>query len=383
MSHMTTPRKSIKRICVVCKTQNVADKNWRLINSEAGKQKNVSALLKKYGDIDVIEGFICRNCERRLVSLDKSNIEFRKQCNLNIHLLSGKRCIKEQENDENLPTAKRGSCIQLFEAVAVTTPFKERNFQNEFNFSGISPIFSSTPLLKQKYEPITPKEQNKTVDDGYSSFKSQCTVSFRTPIQTPAQTSSDSCENIDHSYCKQQKHQQSPKKKAAKKLFDVPKVLETLVKSMKGPESDLLTNSECALIQSSLPLRSRKELAKSILDIPAMKKTVKDLLFAELSQDNVVLRSRKHGKISQLMQKDYKHLQSFSWEVIVQELTEELPLLAEILLAVILPNSLSEAKRNERLASVLPRIGTVCCDLYTPLLKLKDFIQPTNIHVHV
>lgn len=58
-------------------------------------------------------------------------------------MLSGKRCIKEQENDENLPTAKRGSCIKLFEAVAVATPFKERNFQNEFNFFWFITYFST------------------------------------------------------------------------------------------------------------------------------------------------------------------------------------------------------------------------------------------------
>ena len=74
-----------KHLCVVCKI----DKSVvRSINSDAGK-KIMSELLQIYGDINIIEGIVCQNCERKLLNLDESVTDLKKQCQNSISLLGG------------------------------------------------------------------------------------------------------------------------------------------------------------------------------------------------------------------------------------------------------------------------------------------------------
>src|SRR5664279_247178 len=75
--------------CVVC---NVEKKETRRINSSAGEQKNLSELLKKYGEVDIVEGTICRSCERRLLHLHKECSEFYEQCQNTFYGAHVKRC---------------------------------------------------------------------------------------------------------------------------------------------------------------------------------------------------------------------------------------------------------------------------------------------------
>ena len=81
-----TPTISTK--CVVCKFDNVT---WHYIYSDAGKKKRLSELLKIYGEINVIEVVVFRNCER---------------CLLNLHMTASKcdkRCYTEVQFNENTP----------------------------------------------------------------------------------------------------------------------------------------------------------------------------------------------------------------------------------------------------------------------------------------
>lgn len=91
-----TPRKIGKNICTVCKIVNLPNgSTWRHLNSDAGLKKNLSTLLLKCGEIDVLEGVVCRNCERKLLSIDKQVSEFRSKCNEKLDLVGGKRCMSE------------------------------------------------------------------------------------------------------------------------------------------------------------------------------------------------------------------------------------------------------------------------------------------------
>ncbi|CAC5411404.1 unnamed protein product [Mytilus coruscus] len=91
-----TPRKIAKNICTVCKIVDLPNgSTWRHLNSDAGLKKKLSTLLLKYGEIDVLEGVVCRNCERKLLNIDKQVSEFRSKCNEKLDLVGGKRCMSE------------------------------------------------------------------------------------------------------------------------------------------------------------------------------------------------------------------------------------------------------------------------------------------------
>ena len=72
-----------------CNNVRMDNATWHYIYSDAGKKKRLSELLKIYGEINVIEVVVFRNCER---------------CLLNLHMTAskcGKRCYTEVQFNEN------------------------------------------------------------------------------------------------------------------------------------------------------------------------------------------------------------------------------------------------------------------------------------------
>ena len=86
---MVTPRKVHEGVCTVCKLI-IKKGEARIINSLTGQKKNLSSLLNTYGGIDIVEGVMCRKCERRLIALDASVLEFKKMCQTDLHMLNSK-----------------------------------------------------------------------------------------------------------------------------------------------------------------------------------------------------------------------------------------------------------------------------------------------------
>lgn len=173
-----TPRKTNKNVCAVCKIVELPKgSSWRYLNSEAGLKKNLSKLLLKYGEIDVVEGVICRNCERKISSIDKTVSEFRLKCNSGLDLLRGKRCNSDNVGDlsskRNEPSDVKAK-TQLFpdssdrySDISVDVDDKEND----------NSILNSTPLPRHRSKDVT--------DSGY--------ISFLTPIlpkPTPSAQSS-------------------------------------------------------------------------------------------------------------------------------------------------------------------------------------------------
>ncbi|XP_076085547.1 uncharacterized protein LOC143056344 [Mytilus galloprovincialis] len=57
------------------------------------------------------------------------------------------------------------------------------------------------------------------------------------------------------------------------------------------------------------------------------------------------------------MTKDFEDLKQFTWDSIVNEAVTEIPLLVDVLLTFLVPASLEQNTKVERVASLTPRIG--------------------------
>ena len=85
------------RVCVVCKN-SIKKGEARHINSTAGQKENLPSLLVLYGGIEIVEGVLCKSCERHVIALDASVTQFRKMCQGNLHLLNSKRGLTDVTN---------------------------------------------------------------------------------------------------------------------------------------------------------------------------------------------------------------------------------------------------------------------------------------------
>ena len=107
---MVTPKESTWGCIVCCLQATNSERREQGVRFCSRKEKGLSALLFKYGNINIIEGVICRTCERKLVNLDNSVTEFKKACQENLHLLSIKRVLSDINNTAD--TSKRHAPIK-------------------------------------------------------------------------------------------------------------------------------------------------------------------------------------------------------------------------------------------------------------------------------
>ena len=63
-------------------------------------QKTIHELLKEYGEVDILEGQLCRNDERKLRHLDRSFTDFRVKCMKTLAEL-GKRCSSNNPHSQS------------------------------------------------------------------------------------------------------------------------------------------------------------------------------------------------------------------------------------------------------------------------------------------
>ena len=87
-----------QRTCFLCLNTGIRTKN---ISTGDGKDK-LKGLILKYGEIEVIEGALCWNCERRLLSVDRMVSEFRIKCQASCQRSDSiKRCAKSPVGGRN------------------------------------------------------------------------------------------------------------------------------------------------------------------------------------------------------------------------------------------------------------------------------------------
>jgi len=171
-THRLTPVKIKCSNCLVCKKEK---SDLRRVNSAAGIQKNVRELLKKYGEIDVIEGSICRACEKKLFHLHDSCTSFRNQCLATCYTANVKRCST--------------SPVQLLSQPETHVSASQKNFMGA---SRNQDMVNKQSLLVPTIQPM----HNVPADDT-SSVKSiaQCIVKSLT-VDDYCLTNSDSAKII-------------------------------------------------------------------------------------------------------------------------------------------------------------------------------------------
>jgi len=137
--------------CVVC--YNV-HKEFRRIQSQAGQQKALGKLLLKYGDVNVVEGVICRPCERRLIHLDDECCRFRIQCQTTCSSYSVKRCSISSSN----PTVCRTPLCQI-QLDPMSTPAEStspRQKVTKISHDSVIAVTSKPDRSRSEYATILP-----------------------------------------------------------------------------------------------------------------------------------------------------------------------------------------------------------------------------------
>jgi hypothetical protein len=122
-----TPTKSTK-VCCVCGENK---KGVCSIESEKGKERNVSQLLLKYGDLNLVQGqgIICRNCHDNLLNLHKHATKFWEQCQSSKS--KSKRCMNDplQDISDTLNSSNNSTLLKdsgIFSPLDCSTPIPNR-----------------------------------------------------------------------------------------------------------------------------------------------------------------------------------------------------------------------------------------------------------------
>ena len=127
---LSTPRKSGNSTCLICGS---IPKQRLKIESYAGEKKNLKELLLKYCEVNVLEGYLCRNCEQKLINLDKKARELKEQCLRN---WKSKRCA--QSPTGMTPMSKKNERMKVTAGetphVFLKTARTQLQFSGEFGY---------------------------------------------------------------------------------------------------------------------------------------------------------------------------------------------------------------------------------------------------------
>jgi len=151
-----TPTKSTK-VCCVCGENK---KEVRSIESEKGKERNLSQLLLKYGGLDLVQGIICRNCHDKLLNLHKNATKFWEQCQSSKS--KSKRCMNDplQDISDTLNSSNNSTLLKdsgMFSPPDCSTPIPNRPtarsiktlnliFDESINLPPVLPTSQDTPV---------------------------------------------------------------------------------------------------------------------------------------------------------------------------------------------------------------------------------------------
>lgn len=310
------------------------------------------------------------------MNIDKCVSEFRVKCQKNMQNVARKRCLSDTERDNSSVIQdgrKRGEevCSKLFiipcssqldkNTVLSIPPSKNHGKHNSFNGSGYISLKPLTPIL--------PKQSNSDI----SASKPSAADSTDAIVQSKSDSLGDECPaDGDHTYSCQISKETLPPKKQTSKLKSTSKtnfepvtcnslayqqLNSLLLRSDHSENNDHLSNAELSTIISILSLRSRRELVKSLLDFDYFCNIIEDVTLTKLSKNCDILSNRKRGRLSVLVAKEYEDLKTFEWNEVITELLNEFPLLAKTFLAFLLPDSLSDGAKMDRLSTLIPRIG--------------------------
>ena len=324
---MVTPRKVHgEGVCVVCKN-SIKKGEARHINSTAGQKKNLPSLLVLYGGIEIVEGVLCRSCERRVIALDASVTQFRKMCQDNLHLLNSKRGLTDITNTHS---DRRHPPKKLLFSVPEICETMDQTSATEISFdeglmmmrdSQTSVEFKTPVAIRKKPQATTSTPATQTVTTCISSPELSpipnvdCNENITSSSHGP---SKETTKHLDHPYMNRDSNQTNEKKTPKRRPSRLAKQHEASVSifkdSLTSPDcDDFISDSEFADILSQLPQRSRQNFINCIWRHDSLKALIEKTVLSEVAKNCEFLKNRKHGKLSSLMTKDYAELKQFNW----------------------------------------------------------------------
>ncbi|XP_006814411.1 uncharacterized protein LOC102801398 [Saccoglossus kowalevskii] len=321
--------------CFVCSTVGTRTKK---IHEGTGKH-NLKLLLSKYGEVEVIEGLICRNCERHLLTLDRQVNEFREKCQTSSRLNSNvKRCARSPLVAEG-KSFKKHSNLSSCKITEITDSVEIRCAE-ECPTPSSSTKPPKTVRPRQIFPPL-PQETNSIKKDitrvgmEHNYFK----LSDNSRI-----SSSCGMPKLDST------------KKTSQEFDDILLELRDLCSSPK-PSQCVLTKSNITLLTAAMNTKSAEALANAAMDIPNVATHVTHVLSKKINHTASNMGNRKHGFVSYLMKKDYNSLKTLSWNDVICEAVTKFPELVLLLVTCML----APEKRTllEKLRSLIPRLGMI------------------------
>jgi len=261
--------------CVTC---GETKQSPRKLNNIASDAKGLIELVLKYGGVTVVDGYICRGCEKKLLRWEKEaaeKVEFYEKCQRTATHL--KRAINTEEEFFTSPCKVTGNKIK---SARKRLCISDHDYP--IYFAESRQMLFDEPLLKEQLSC-----HGNTVKGG-----------SRTVILSGRRE--DKGNNIG-----------------------------------AGDERGVVTNDDKDALVKCLQFNRYNKLVHHLLQSKKMLEHIIDYLVSEIQQQVSQLTSYAEGKTSVLRKKNFEDMQNFQWGIVINELIDKLPVLGRLMLGVL------------------------------------------------
>ena len=306
--------------CVVCAGQ----KELRLIHSKAGEHKNVRSLLLKYGEVDIIEGAVCRTCEKRLLRLESESVRFKAQCQSTFHNYSIKRCTTGSS-----PHRKPLAEIHC-RSVATSQ-------------STASPQSKTLKISRSAAPSVTKSKEN--------------IATYPSILPLPVLVKADLLPSLDQFETDRQQALDADKEMYCKSVAQM--ISEQFSVS---PAAYSLTSSQCADINNAVQTKSMESVIDVIFALTCDNRMLQKKLFEQNDAQMDTMKCKTRGSPSMLLSKVGRHsayetLMGFSWEECVTEFHARFPMICTLLVAMMLGQE--KRQKVDDVTEIFQRLGMI------------------------
>ena len=318
-----TPKKVRSNLCLVCADTNSSI--YTKLDTKSGQEKDLAKLLQLYGGINVIEGGVCRNCERKLLGLHKTTTDFRKKCQESFQHVQTKRMHPTTPGKENKRPQVDGA----------VTPVPQESTE--------TPQYVKAPARLLAPKALADHFGTSSEVGTKSTETPQCSTRAIRPLAPKALADHFTCSKVDT------KTKEPQKKKRHKRCVAVPESLQTFIQE---EDVAVLGGNDFARICAVLGTRNPSCIAATLMKIKPMQRALLQEIVKEIRVEEKRMGVRKRGDVSYLMRKDFQAMETFSWTEVVQEGCKRHPLLITLLAQSLLAKD-DMAKLEEH----IPRLG--------------------------
>lgn len=294
-----TPRKGKSSInsksCVTC---GLSGKSPRKIANVANEQKGLSRLIRKYGGVNVVDGYVCRSCENKMFRWERDIAEqgeFYTVCQENLMYL--KRGRNESDSPTKTDVKKRASCDGNVSDLQIFSDSRHILFESDHSYSSYSSC-------------------NTTKISGEQCIEQKCLLSTKSLVFKHSVTTVND-------YAGESTNNNSMKN-------------STTPSNLRENES-LISMGECLfakLVANNITNAELEKLVKIMFSIECLSEAITTFLINQIKNEVTKLTSKQPDCMSILRSNKYSDLEHFSWFPIMNELTTKLPLLAGFMMAL-------------------------------------------------